>query len=142
MHYAAVCEVSERLAADGSVIAGLDEAALRAHALGLVESGLVTAAVSLLHSDIQPAHELAVEKILRECGFQHVSLSSRLAPFIRILPRAQSAVANAYLTGPVEQFIRDVATPIAEGHDTVPLSLMTSAAAWSPPPPFSQRTCC
>lgn len=132
VHYAAVCEVKERLAAAGSVITGLDEAALRARALELVQSGLVTAAVSLLHSDIQPAHELAVEKILRECGFQHVSLSSRLAPFIRILPRAQSAVANAYLTGPVEQFIRDVAPPIAEGQDTVPLSLMTSAAALEP----------
>ncbi len=132
VHYASVCEVKERLRANGTVIKPLDEEALRACALELVRSGLVTAAVSLLHSDIQPEHELAVEKILLECGFQHVSLSSRLAPFIRILPRAQSAVANAYLTGPVEQFIRDVATPIAEGHDTVPLSLMTSAAALEP----------
>ena len=122
----AVCAVHERLDALGSVLEPLNTEALREAATSLVQKGITTAAVALLHSDIQPAHEQAVRDVLKASGFTHVSLSSELAPFIKILPRAQSAVANAYLTGPVEGFISDVGRPL--NHDDR-LSLLTSAAA-------------
>jgi 5-oxoprolinase (ATP-hydrolysing) len=131
VHYSAVWEVPERLAGDGTVLHAPDITGLREAALKLKSEGIDTAAVSLLHSDINPAHEHLVRDVLLEAGFRHVSLSSDLAPFIRILPRAQSAIANAYLTGPVQQFIRDVANPLQSGAhpQQVPLSMMTSAAA-------------
>jgi 5-oxoprolinase (ATP-hydrolysing) len=122
----AVCEVHERLDALGSVLEPVNAEALKVAAASLVKRGITTAAVALLHSDIQPAHEQAVHEVLTASGFTHVSLSSELAPFIKILPRAQSAVANAYLTGPVEGFIGDVGRPLAAGDQ---LSLLTSAAA-------------
>jgi 5-oxoprolinase (ATP-hydrolysing) len=80
---------------------------------------------------VNPAHEQQVRDILLAAGFTHVSLSSELAPFVRILPRAQSAVANAYLTGPVSQFISDVSAPLPrDGSST--LLMMTSAAGLEP----------
>ncbi len=129
IHYSAVCEVHERLDASGRELAAVDEAHLREAATSFVQKGMVTAAVALLHSDLNAQHERRVREILLECGFTHVSLSSELAPFVRILPRAQSAVANAYLTGPVEQFIHDVEEPLM--HDSS-LSLMTSAGTIEP----------
>lgn len=129
VHYEAVCEVQERLDAAGDALLAVDEAHLRETSVALVQRGITTAAVCLMHSDINPTHEQTVRAILLECGFSHVSLSSDLAPFIRILPRAQSTVANAYLTGPVEQFIRDVAQPLGESSS---FSLMTSAGAIEP----------
>ncbi|MEY4484039.1 MAG: hypothetical protein RL693_1491, partial [Verrucomicrobiota bacterium] len=127
VYYDKVCEVSERLHPDGSMLTPLDRESLREHASDLVQQGITTAAVSLLHSDLNAAHERLVRDILIKTGFTHVSLSSELAPFIKLLPRAQSAVANAYLTGPVEQFIRDVQLPLSP--DQSSLHLMTSAAS-------------
>jgi 5-oxoprolinase (ATP-hydrolysing) len=130
-HYDTVREVPERLDATGKTINTVNIETLRATAMQCVQSGVTTAAVSLLHSDVNPAHEQQVRDILLESGFTHVSLSSELAPFIRILPRAQSAVANAYLTGPVSQFIADVSAPLPrDGSST--LLMMTSAAGLEP----------
>ncbi|RBP47715.1 5-oxoprolinase (ATP-hydrolysing) [Roseimicrobium gellanilyticum] len=131
VHYDTLHEVSERLDATGRAITTLDAEALRAAARQCVQSGITTAAVSLLHSDVNPTHEQQVRDILLESGFTHVSLSSELAPFIRILPRAQSAVANAYLTGPVSQFITDVRSPLPQGGSST-LLMMTSAAGLEP----------
>lgn len=111
---AAVAEVTERLAADGRVIEPLDEAQVLRDAEGLVRQGYRHAAVTLLHSYAHPQHELRVADLLKQAGFIHVSPSSHIAPFTKILPRAQSTVANAYLTGPVESFLQGVARPMKE----------------------------
>lgn len=134
VHYEHACEVLERLRADGTVLTPLDEARLRMIARQFVCDGITVAAVSLLHSDVNSAHEHRAREILLEAGFTHVSLSCELAPFIRIVPRAQSAVANAYLTGPVEQFIKDVSTSLSphSSRTTHQLHLMTSAAGLEP----------
>jgi 5-oxoprolinase (ATP-hydrolysing) len=139
VHYEKVCEVQERLSADGTVLTTLDETQLRECALDLIREGITTAAVSLLHSDVNALHEHRSREVLLDAGFTHVSLSSELAPFIRIVPRAQSAVANAYLTGPVEEFISDVSAPLqnhkaqsAKHKMRAPLQLMTSAAGLEP----------
>ena len=137
VHYEIVSELDERLDATGKVLCPVDESFLIAEAVRFLSKGITTtAAVCLLHSDVNPSHERQVRNILIAAGFTHVSLSSELAPFIRILPRAQSAVANAYLTGPVEQFIADVSTPLASHSSllTSPLHLMTSAGAIEPAP--------
>jgi 5-oxoprolinase (ATP-hydrolysing) len=130
LYYECACEVAERLSADGSVLLALDESALRQQAAEIIKKGIRTAAVSLLHSDVNPEHENRVLTILHDAGFTHVSLSSELAPFIKILLRAQCAVANAYLTGPVESFVNNVASPLQ--HSITPalrhsLHLMTSS---------------
>ena len=125
VHYEHACEVQERLGANGSVLTPLDEADVRRNAEQLVREGITTAAVSLLHSDVNPVHELLMREILHAAGITHVSLSSELAPFVRIVPRAQGAVANAYLTGPVEKFVKDVRAPLPPD---ARLHLMTSAA--------------
>ncbi|TLD69781.1 5-oxoprolinase [Phragmitibacter flavus] len=129
LHYHQVCEVHERLTAKGEILTPLDEPALLQAAQSIIQKGIHTAAVALLHSDLNPRHEQRVRELLLQSGFTHVSLSSELAPFIKILPRAQSAVANAYLTGPVEKFIRDVKSPLSSDST---LHLMTSAASLEP----------
>ncbi len=128
VHYEAFCEVDERLDAHGAVLSALNEKSLRQAAQSFVNAGITTAAVSLLHSDLNPFHEQQVRDFLISEGFTHVSLSSDLAPFIRLLPRAQSAVANAYLTGPVESFLNDVQRPL----DDCNLQLMTSSGSLEP----------
>ena len=116
-------EVSERLDATGRTLRALDEGSVREAAAVLVAAGIQHAAVALLHSFVNPGHERRVGEILKAEGFEHVSLSSELAPFAKILPRAQSAVANAYLTGPVRSFLEGVSCPMGD----VAMQVMTSA---------------
>lgn len=63
----------------------------------LWDRGYRSVAVALMHSFTFPEHELEIGKIAREMGFK-VALSSQLQPMIKLVPRAQSATADAYLS--------------------------------------------
>jgi 5-oxoprolinase (ATP-hydrolysing) len=121
--YREVVEVDERLAADGTVLAAPDLAAVAAAAARLRAAGIETAAVAFLHSYRNPAHEEAVAAVLADAGFRHVSRSARLAPVIKILPRAETAVVDAYLSPLVGDYLARVAAALGEGS----LQVMTSA---------------
>ncbi len=103
-----VCEVPERLSTAGEVLAALDESPVRAFAVDRVSQGITTAAVALMHGHAHPRHELRVAEILRESGFTHVTLSHQTAAFAKLLPRAQSTVADAYLHAPVQSFLNGI----------------------------------
>ena len=128
--------VSERLSADGSLLRPLDEAALREAATQLVARGHRTAAVARLHAWRNPTHELRVAEILRECGFTHVSLSSELAALQKLLPRAETAVVNAYLTPVLESYLSGVRRGLSAGST---LTIMTSAGGLVPDSQFRPK---
>lgn len=69
------------------------------------DSGLKSIAVCLMHGYTFPNHEALVGKIAKEIGFQHVSLSHQLMPMIKLVPRATSACADAYLTPAIRKYI-------------------------------------
>ncbi len=117
-----VVEVGERLAADGSVLKAFDVEELADESARLLASGIDVAAVALLHSYRNPTHEDAVADFLRRSGFRHVSCSASLAPLVKILPRAETAVVDAYLAPSVDSYLRRVAGAVGGS-----LHVMTSA---------------
>ena len=119
----AVVEVDERLDDAGREVRPLDLEPLRRAAGELVARGIDSAAVALLHSYREPRHERAVARCLRRAGFRHVSASAELAPFIRVLPRAETAVVDAYLAEVIDEYRQRVRRPLVGGS----LHLMTSA---------------
>jgi len=121
--YAGVVEAAERLAADGSVAADLDEAALRSKLEAAVADGYTSAAIAFLHADLNPAHERRAGEIARAAGFAFVALSSEVSPLPRFVPRAETTVADAYLTPVLQAYVRRVADAVAGA----PLYFMTSA---------------
>ncbi|MFL6258384.1 MAG: hydantoinase/oxoprolinase family protein [Thermoanaerobaculia bacterium] len=121
--YREAVEIPERLAADGSVLVPLDSAAVRETARRLLEEGIETAAVALMHSYRNPRHEREIGNLLREAGFRYVSLSSELAPLIKIVPRAETAVVDAYLSPILERYLSGVSGALRRGS----LHVMTSA---------------
>jgi 5-oxoprolinase (ATP-hydrolysing) len=122
--YSVVVEVPERLAADGSVLIPLEPEALRETVERLIADGVESAAVALLHSYRNPSHEEALGALLAGCGFRHVSLSANLAPLIKLLPRAETAVVDAYLSPILERYLKGVEGSLAPGSS---LHVMTSA---------------
>jgi len=122
--YRTVIEVPERLAADGSVLLPLEPETLRETIERLIADGIESAAVALLHSYRNPSHETALGALLAACGLRHVSLSSDLAPLIKLLPRAETAVVDAYLSPILERYLRGVSAALSAGSS---LHVMTSA---------------
>ena len=121
--YEAVVEVDERLEADGSVLRELDCGRLTEQAQKLLERGIRTAAVALMHSYCNRQHEEELAAFLRDCGFEHVVCSAELAPFIKLLPRAETAVVDAYLGPLIGDYLAKVKHSLEEGR----LHVMTSA---------------
>ncbi|MBI5940092.1 MAG: 5-oxoprolinase, partial [Caulobacterales bacterium] len=123
--YSGVVEATERLAADGAPVLALDEAALTADLAKARAEGFTSVAVAFLHSDLNPAHELAAGDIARTAGFGYIALSHEVSPLPRFVPRAETAVADAYLTPVLRAYVEQVANAV-EG---APLWFMTSAGA-------------
>ena len=133
--YARVVEVDERLAADGTVLRALEldrdqhlgRADLGDELAALRASGIESVAVALLHSYRRPDHERALGEHLRRAGMAHVSLSSELAPLIKILPRAETAVVDAYLAPIIGGYLDRVRAALPAGAQEATLQVMTSA---------------
>jgi 5-oxoprolinase (ATP-hydrolysing) len=127
--YDAVVEVPERIAADGSVLDPIDLAAIEGHISAVVGAGIRSAAVALLHSHVDPSHEHELAAHLSASGFDHVSCSSDLSPFIKIVPRAETAVVDAYLSPVIDDYLARVRAPLGGGG----LHVMTSAGGMMQP---------
>ncbi len=125
---AAVIETCARLDAGGAELTAPDFDRIAASARALVSTGIRHAAVCLMHSDLNGAHEHAIAEVLRGCGFEHISCSSDLAAFVRILPRARTCVANAYLAPQIDSYLDRIESSLENGR----LRVMTSAGGLAP----------
>ena len=101
------CEVEERLRADGSVLKPLDPAQARVVVRGLGELGVESVAVCLINSFENPAHELALKRLLaEELPAASVSISYEVRPQIREYERTSTTVTNAYVKPLTESYLR------------------------------------
>lgn len=71
----------------------------------IYDDGFRSIAVCLVHGYTFPDHETLVGRIAHKIGFEHVSLSHELMPMIKLIPRATSACADAYLTPAIKKYI-------------------------------------
>ena len=100
-------EVDERLRADGSVLAPLDEAQAREAVREMSRLGVESVAVCLLNSFENPAHEMALKRLLAEEMPQaSVSISYEVLPQIREYERTSTTVTNAYVKPLTETYLR------------------------------------
>lgn len=71
----------------------------------LFQTGIQSIAIALIHSYTFPEHEQLVGTIAKEVGFKHIYLSSESSPMIKYVNRANSCVANAYLTPEIKNYL-------------------------------------
>lgn len=117
--YAEVVEVDERLDAAGDVLRSLrteeeGDGSPVEIARRLRREGMESAAVAFLHSYVNPRHEEELRDLLRREGFGFVSCSAELTPTIKILPRAATAVVDAYLSPVVARYLERVGEALPE----------------------------
>ncbi|MCC7083235.1 MAG: hydantoinase/oxoprolinase family protein [Burkholderiales bacterium] len=90
--------VKERIGADGSVVAALDEAGVRAAALQLAQADVQAIAVAFFNAYRNPVHEARAVEIVRETlPGMFVCASADIAPELREYDRFSTAAANAYV---------------------------------------------
>ncbi|GAP92845.1 putative 5-oxoprolinase [Rosellinia necatrix] len=84
----------------------------------IYDKGIRSIAVCLMHGYTFPDHEALVGKVAREIGFEHISLSHELMPMIKLVSRATSVCADAYLTPAIKKYIAGFQKGFAGGLGT------------------------
>ncbi|MGW7300043.1 hydantoinase B/oxoprolinase family protein [Streptomyces sp. NPDC054829] len=104
-----VVEVDERIAADGTVLRAPDLDALAGPLRQAYDDGIRAVAVVCMHSHLHPAHEQAVGQLAEDIGFPQISLSSEVSPLMKLVPRGDTAVVDAYLSPVLRRYVQHVA---------------------------------
>jgi 5-oxoprolinase (ATP-hydrolysing) len=107
--YGRVLEVDERVTAEGVVLRAVDLRALEPQLLRAARDGFRAVAVVCLHSHVFPDHERAVGELAKSLGFEQVSCSAEVASLMRLVPRGDTCVVDAYLSGVLARYVQDVA---------------------------------
>jgi 5-oxoprolinase (ATP-hydrolysing) len=121
--YEVVVEIDERIAADGKTLVFVNEVQVRETLQKLQEDRVESLAISFLHGYRFPQHEQLVESMARSVGFREISRSSQIAPFIKLVSRTETTVADAYLGPVVRNYLEKVAWQFG---DSMKLKVMSS----------------
>jgi 5-oxoprolinase (ATP-hydrolysing) len=114
MLFEEVAEVSGRIGADGGELAPLDEAQARAILEGARARGIEAVAIALIHAWKYPAQEQRLGELARAAGFTQVSLSHEASPLLRLVPRADTTLADAYLSPVLRAYVARVTAGLGE----------------------------
>jgi 5-oxoprolinase (ATP-hydrolysing) len=121
--FAEVVEIDERVAVDGEVLKAPDEDAVRESLKQLATKGIKSLAICLLHAYKYSEHERLVARIAEELGFEEISVSSRVAPLVKIVARGDTTVVDAYLNPVLRGYVDQLRRSLGAAQ----LRLMTSA---------------
>ncbi|MGW1916834.1 hydantoinase B/oxoprolinase family protein [Streptomyces sp. NPDC002076] len=110
--YDRVIEVEERVGAHGELVRPLDLDAAREALAAAYADGFRSAAVVFLHGYRHSAHEAAVAEAARAIGYQQVSCSHEVSPLIKLVPRGDTTVVDAYLSPILRRYVDQVAAEL------------------------------
>lgn len=120
--YRGVIEVGERIDRDGTILKPIDIKALRRDLEIAKTEGYQSVAIAFVHGYRHKAHEEIAAEIAREIGFTQVSVSHKISPLMKLVPRGDTTVADAYLS----PILRDYVTDVRAATGTAPLYFMQS----------------
>lgn len=134
--YSRVIEIDERIASDGTILQPLNLDSLKEHINDLITENY-SIAIALLNSYKNNSHESKLSKFLSEYGIKNISCSSELSSAIKILPRAETAIVNAYLDPIMFKYIHGIESKLADST----LRVMSSGGAVIPSNNFYPKDC-
>lgn len=103
--YSVSAEITERIAADGSVIEALAEQEISSVLHNWGSSGIETVAICFMHAWKNPVHEIAAKRIAAALGFADISASHDVSPLIKLVSRGETTVADAYLSPVLRRYV-------------------------------------
>jgi 5-oxoprolinase (ATP-hydrolysing) len=107
--YERVIEADERVDARGDRVSALDVVGLEKQLQAAYDAGIRACAIVFLHAYRAPAHELEAETLARGIGFTQISVSHRVSPLMKLVPRGDTTVVDAYLSPILRRYVERVA---------------------------------
>ena len=126
MLYARAAELPGRVSMNGEVIEQPDDAAALALLEEARQDGFEAVAIALIHAWKYPALEERLGRLAMQAGFSQISLSHTASPLLRLVPRADTTVADAYLSPVLKRYIRQVSSGLSGAETAPPLYFMQS----------------
>lgn len=122
--------VTERMSAQGKVLAGLDENALREVARQCRDAHIEAVAICFLHSYVNDAHERRAREVLQqELPGVRISISSEVSPQMREYERFLTTCANAYIQPKMDAYLSRLEQRLGrEGFHCPALLILSSGA--------------
>jgi 5-oxoprolinase (ATP-hydrolysing) len=120
--YERVVEIPGRVDVHGTELEPLDEAAATQAFAAARAEGIAAVAIVLMHAWKHPAHEQRLAALAAEAGFAQISTSHETSPMLRIVPRGDTTVVDAYLSPILRRYVNQVAAEL----DGVKLYFMQS----------------
>ena len=118
-------EVTERVAADGSVVVPLAEDELPALVAALRAAGVESVAICLLHSYAAPEHEARLRREI-EKAFPYVSASHQVNAEFREYERSSTTALNSMVMPLADRYLADLQESLAREGMTGPLRVLQS----------------
>jgi 5-oxoprolinase (ATP-hydrolysing) len=122
MLYDEVVEIDERIDALGRVLTPLEEQAAGDALAAAAARGLRAVAIVLMHGYRYTAHEQRLAEIARDAGFTQISISHEMGGLMRLVPRGDTTVVDAYLTPVLRRYV----DALESAFGAVPLMMMQS----------------
>ncbi|VUC23980.1 unnamed protein product [Clonostachys rosea] len=97
------------------IIKRLDKDKVKRDLQKLYEEGFRSICVCLAHSYTFQDHELEIQELASDIGFDQVTLSCLTLPMIKMISRGMSATADAYLTPVVKEYIKGFQAGFTDG---------------------------
>ena len=120
-------EVRERMNYKGEVLRPLDKGDVDKVVDRILESGIESVAISLLHSYANPEHEEYIANVIRERAPKIIlTVSSELLPEMKEYERTSTTVINSYVRPVVDAYLTRLADGLKDMGVTVPLGVMQS----------------
>lgn len=125
-------ELTERVAADGTVVDPVDEIELDELLTQIDKSGAEVVAIGLLNSYVNDAHERQVAAWIREKRpMLKVSTSAAVAPEQREYERFTTVTANAYVKPLVYSYLNELERRLKDQQIGAPLRIMLSSGGFT-----------
>jgi 5-oxoprolinase (ATP-hydrolysing) len=106
--YEQVAEISERLAADGTLLQPLDLDAARTGLERAFSAGIRSIAIVFMHGYRFPDHEKQVAGLARSVGFTQISTSHETSPLMKLVARGDTTVVDSYVSPILRRYVDQV----------------------------------
>jgi 5-oxoprolinase (ATP-hydrolysing) len=127
--------VASRGAPDGSIVARADERDVRSEIARAIDAGIESFAIVVLHGARAPELERELGEWARRAGASHVSLSHEVDAERGLLARAETSIADAYLTPLIADYVASLSRSLPASR----LSILQSSGALSDAAHFRGR---
>ncbi|HET6307882.1 MAG TPA: hydantoinase/oxoprolinase family protein, partial [Rhodopila sp.] len=120
-------EITERIAADGTVLTKLDEESVHDAVAVFRREAIESVAICCINSYVNPIHERRIHALVSQLAPElMLTASCDVLPEIKEYERTSTAVVNAYLLPAMRRYLTRLSDRLAEIGITAPVQVMAS----------------